>query len=103
MFALGLIGLSIGGELKFPELRRRGRQFFSILLSEGIGAFITVGGATGILICLLTGDAKIAMVQGLLLGAISSATAPAATVSVLWEYKTRRTPDKHAACYCRPR
>jgi len=89
MFALGLIGLSIGGELKLPELRRRGRQFLSILLSEGIGAFIMVGCATGILIWLLTGDAKIAIAQGLLLGAISSATAPAATVSVLWEYKTR--------------
>jgi Kef-type K+ transport system membrane component KefB len=89
MFALGLIGLSIGGELKLPELRRRGRQFLTILLSEGIGAFIIVGGATGMLIWFFTGDAKIAIAQGLLLGAISSATAPAATVSVLWEYKTR--------------
>ena len=89
MFALGLIGLSIGGELKLPELRRRGRQFLSILLSEGIGAFIMVGGATGILIWLITGDTKIAIAQGLLLGAISTATAPAATVSVIWEYKTR--------------
>ena len=89
MFALGLIGLSIGGELKLRELRRRGRQFLSILLSEGIGAFILVGGATGMIIWLITGDAKIAIAQGLLLGAISSATAPAATVSVLWEYKTR--------------
>ena len=89
MFALGLIGLSIGGELKLPELRRRGRQFLSILFSEGIGAFIMVGGATGILIWLITGDTKIAIAQGLLLGAISTATAPAATVSVIWEYKTR--------------
>lgn len=89
MFALGLIGLSIGGELKLPELRRRGRQFLSILLSEGLGAFIMVGCATGIFIWWLTGNAKIAMAEGLLLGAISAATAPAATVSVLWEYKTR--------------
>jgi len=89
MFALGLIGLSIGGELKFLEFRKRGRQFLSILLSEGIGAFIMVGCLTGFLVQLLTGDAKIAIAQGLLLGAISSATAPAATVSVLWEYKTR--------------
>jgi len=89
MFALGLIGLSIGGELKLHELRRRGRQFLCILFSEGIGAFITVGSATGMLIWLIVGDVKIAIAQGLLLGAISSATAPAATVSVLWEYKTR--------------
>lgn len=89
MFALGLIGLSIGGELKFTVLRRRGRQFLTILLSEGIGAFVIVGGATGMVIWLISGDTKIAMAQGLLLGAISSATAPAATVSVIWEYKTR--------------
>jgi len=89
MFALGLIGLSIGGELKLLEFRKRGRQFLSILLSEGIGAFIVVGCLTGLLVQLLTGDAKTAVAQGLLLGAISSATAPAATVSVLWEYKTR--------------
>ena len=89
MFALGLIGLSIGGELKLAELRRRGRQFLFILLSEGFGAFLIVGGATGMLIWLITGDTKIAIAQGLLLGAISSATAPAATVSVIWEYKTR--------------
>ncbi len=89
MFALGLIGLLIGAELKLPELRRRGRQFLVILLSEGIGSFFLVGCATGGLIWLLTGDAKTALAEGLLLGAISAATAPAATVSVLWEYKTR--------------
>ncbi|MDA1044854.1 MAG: cation:proton antiporter, partial [Verrucomicrobia bacterium] len=36
-----------------------------------------------------TGDARVSAAFGLLLGAIASATAPAATVDVLWEYKTR--------------
>ncbi len=89
MFALGLIGFMIGGELKLAELRKRGSQFLSILLSEGLLAFLAVGAATGILVWLLSGDANQAVAMGALLGAISAATAPAATVSVLWEYKTR--------------
>lgn len=89
MFALGLIGFMIGGELNLHELRRRGTQFMSILLSEGLLAFLVVGGATGALTWLFSGDVKEATAMGMLLGAISSATAPAATVSVLWEYKTR--------------
>ena len=89
MFALGLIGFMIGGELRLHDLRKRGGQFMAILLSEGLLAFLVVGGATGILTWLLSGDANEALAMGMLLGAISSATAPAATVSVLWEYKTR--------------
>lgn len=89
MFALGLIGLLIGRELKFPDLRRRGRQFVSILLSEGLSAFFIVGAATGVITYLVSGDIKKSLAMGLILGAISSATAPAATVSVIWEYKTR--------------
>jgi len=89
MFALGLIGLLIGRELKLSDLRKRGRQFITILLSEGIAAFLVVGGSTALLVWLLGGDIKKSVSMGLLLGAISSATAPAATVSVIWEYKTR--------------
>jgi len=89
MFALGLIGFMIGGELKLTELRKRGRQFLSILLSEGLLAFFAVGATTGLLVWVLTGNANEAIAMGALLGAISAATAPAATVSVLWEYKTR--------------
>lgn len=88
MFALGLIGLLIGCELKFPDLKKRGWQFMSILLSEGILAFIVVGGLTGIITWLVSGEINKALSVGILLGAISSATAPAATVSVLWEFKT---------------
>jgi Kef-type K+ transport system membrane component KefB len=89
MFALGLIGFMIGGELKLSELKKRGWQFICILLSEGISAFLLVGGATGALTWLFTGDLKKSLAVGMLFGSISSATAPAATVSVLWEYKTR--------------
>jgi CBS domain-containing protein len=37
----------------------------------------------------VTSDAYVSIAVGLVLGAIASATAPAATVNVLWEYKTR--------------
>ena len=89
MFALGIIGFMIGGELRLDVFKKYGRQFIFILISEGIGAFILVGLFCGAAAWLLTGDLSKAVAMGLVLGAIASATAPAATVNVLWEYKTR--------------
>jgi Kef-type K+ transport system membrane component KefB len=89
MFALGIIGFTIGGELRREIFRRHGKEFFIILLSQGLGAFILVSVAGTITAWLFTGDLRSSMVMGILLGAIGSATAPAATVNVLWEYKTR--------------
>jgi Kef-type K+ transport system membrane component KefB len=89
LFALGIIGFMVGGELKWPELRQRGRQFMTILLAEGLAAFFAVGALTGFVTWVFTHSPAKSVSLGLLLGAISSATAPAATVDVLWEYKTR--------------
>jgi Kef-type K+ transport system membrane component KefB len=89
MFALGLIGFMIGGELKADIFKKYGKQFFIILLSQGIGAFLLVAVATSIMTWLVTGQPAMAVAAGLILGAIASATAPAATVNVLWEFKTR--------------
>ncbi len=86
-FALGVIGFLIGGELHRDVFRKFGGQFFKILLAEGIGAFLVVGVGTGAVIWLVQGNAATAIAMGLLFGAIASATAPAATVDVLWEYK----------------
>ncbi|MGE0431371.1 MAG: cation:proton antiporter [Planctomycetota bacterium] len=80
-FALALIGFMIGGELKGSVFRRFGWQMVTIMLVEGLAAFVLVS----TLITLVTGQ----LALGLLLGALSSATAPAATVDVLWEYKSR--------------
>ena len=87
--ALGLIGFNIGGELRASIFRKYGRQFFVILFSEGMGAFLLVTPLTTFALWLVLHDLPKALALGLLLGAISSATAPAATVDVLWEYKTR--------------
>jgi len=88
-FALGLIGFTIGGELKKQVLTKYGRQFLSILLAEGLFAFLLAGTLIAIATKLLTGDTHLAWSLGLILGAIASATAPAATTDVLWQYKTR--------------
>jgi len=88
-FALGLIGFMIGGELKGDVLRKYGKQFVSILLFEGVAAFLIVFALVGTVGSLFLPDSKTAWCLALLLGAIASATAPAATTDVLWEYKTR--------------
>jgi len=89
IFALGIIGFVIGGELKLETFKRYGRQFIVILLAEGLSAFVIVGIAASLTSYLFTHDLNTSVALGLVLGAISSATAPAATVDVLWEYKTR--------------
>ncbi len=87
--ALGVIGFMIGGELQRDIFRKYGRQFFSVLVSEGIGAFIVVTLLIWLVVWVGTGDLLQATTLAIMLGAIASATAPAATVDVLWEYKAR--------------
>jgi Kef-type K+ transport system membrane component KefB len=91
MFALGVIGFMIGAELRLEVFKKYGRQFFIILFSQGIGAFLLVAvGSSVVAASLFFKDNLAASIGiGLVLGAIASATAPAATVNVLWEYKTR--------------
>ncbi|MBN2455953.1 MAG: cation:proton antiporter [Sedimentisphaerales bacterium] len=89
MFALGLIGFMIGAELRTDVFKKYGRQFFVILFSQGIGAFLLVAVGSSAVAWFVTGDMFGSIAIGLVLGAIASATAPAATVNVLWEYKTR--------------
>lgn len=79
--ALAFIGFMVGGELKYSLFQKYGRQFFSILLSEGLLAML--------LVCTLTILLTKNIPLGILLGALSSATAPAETVNVLWEYRSK--------------
>ena len=88
-FALGLIGFMIGGELHRDVFKRFGRQLAVILLAEGLAACIVVGGLVGGVTYLITGDVRLSLVLGLLLGSIGAATAPAATVRVLQESKAK--------------
>jgi Kef-type K+ transport system membrane component KefB len=88
-FALGVIGFMIGGELKLEVFRKYGKQFILILLAEGIMAFVLAGTLVFFVTWWVSGSAVLATALALVLGAIASATAPAATVDVLWENKAR--------------
>jgi len=99
MFALGIIGFMIGAELRGEVFKKYGRQFFVILFAQGFGAFVLAGLGSAVaawfgLPAIMQGlqgpqRLQLAIAVGLVLGAIASATAPAATVNVLWEYKTK--------------
>ncbi|MFH1616833.1 MAG: cation:proton antiporter [Planctomycetota bacterium] len=89
VFALGIIGFMIGGELHRDTFKKFGKQFIIILCAEGLAAFFLVAAGTATVAWLAMHDVHKAVALGLVLGAIASATAPAATVNVLWEYKTR--------------
>ena len=79
--ALGLIGFDIGSHLHFREIRKLGRSILLILLFESIGTFLIVSSG----VYLITHSFYTAII----FGALSSATAPAATVDVLAEYDAK--------------
>lgn len=87
--ALSFIGFLVGGELKIDTIKKYGKQFVSILLFEAITPAIVVGSLVTLIAFLFTKDITRAVSLGLILGAICSATAPAATTDVLVEYRTR--------------
>lgn len=85
--ALGFIAFSIGSEFRISALRRIGRQATVIAIFQAITATVLVDGAL-LLLHLLLGD-KLPVSSCLLLGAIATATAPAATLMVVNQYKAR--------------
>jgi Kef-type K+ transport system membrane component KefB/predicted transcriptional regulator len=88
LFALGIIGFLIGGELKREIFARFGKQVFAILLFEGGMAFLLVLLLSFFALCYFY-DWQTALAVGVVFGAICSATDPASTVNILWEYKAR--------------
>lgn len=79
--ALGFIAFSIGGEFKLSSLKQLGAKIFLITLFEAVGATALVS----TVMILLKVDISLALV----LGAIASATAPAATLMVVRQYKAK--------------
>ena len=73
--ALGFIAFSIGSEFKLSHLKKVGAAPVIIMLLEAFFAVIVVAGAL------------IALALSLMLGAIAAATAPAATLMVVRQYK----------------
>ena len=77
-FALCIIAFNIGSELELKIVKKLGKSIFIIALFEALGAFMLVTLAT----YALTQKLEVALI----LGSVSAATAPAATVMVLREY-----------------
>ena len=88
-FALGIIGALVGSELRIETFRKYAKQFFAILLGEGVTAFIFVTIMTGLVTYLVTSSVAGAVATGIVFGAIASATDPASTIDVLWEYRAK--------------
>ncbi|MDA3871918.1 MAG: cation:proton antiporter [Candidatus Marinimicrobia bacterium] len=86
-FVLGIIGFLVGAEIKFSTMKKYGKQFSAILLSEGLFAFALVGFFTGLILYIISGSFSIAIAGGMVFGAIASATDPASTLNVLQEYR----------------
>lgn len=79
--ALGFIALSIGAEFKLSYLKKVGKAPVIIAIMEGLFAILVVDAAL-----ILTGhDVRFSLV----LGAIASATAPAATLMVVRQYNAK--------------
>ncbi len=89
LFALGVIGFLVGAELRLETFRKHAPQFSAILLGEGMGAFFLVGIPSTLLVLLVTHNVEASVAAGVVFGAIASATDPASTVEVLWEYRAR--------------
>lgn len=85
--ALGFIAFSIGNEFRIDDLKHTGKQAAVIGVFQALAATLFVDLALyGI--HLLVPD-KISLAQVLTLGAIATATAPAATLMVVREYKAK--------------
>lgn len=83
--ALGFIAFSIGNEFRLSELKKTGKQAFVIGVIQALGAILFVDLALwGIHLYM---PDKFTLSQALTLGAIATATAPAATLMVVRQYK----------------
>lgn len=85
--ALGFIAFSIGSEFRISALRRIGRQAAVVAVFQALTATAMVD-VLLLLLHLFLGE-KLPVATCLLLGAIATATAPAATLMVVNQYKAR--------------
>ena len=85
--SLGFIAFSIGNEFRMEELKHIGRQATVIAIFQALAAtaFVDVG---LLILHLFLGDA-LPVSTCIVLGAIATATAPAATVMVINQYKAK--------------
>ena len=85
--ALGFIAFSIGNEFRVEDLKKTGKQAFVIGIFQALVATLFVDLA--LLAIHLAMPDKLTVPQLLTLGAIATATAPAATLMVVRQYKAK--------------
>lgn len=85
--ALGFIAFSIGNEFRLSDLKKTGRQALIIGVFQALVATLFVDLALFVLHLMMPD--KISVAQLITLGAIATATAPAATLMVVRQYKAK--------------
>ena len=85
--ALGFIAFSIGNEFRLEELKHIGRQAVIIGIFQAITATVLVDMALFVVHTMMPD--KLSVAQAITLGAIATATAPAATLMVVRQYKAK--------------
>ncbi len=86
--ALGFIAFAIGTEFKLSSLKKTGKQATVIGIVQAIAAMLLVDAAL-IGLHLLLGEDRLPLSVCITLGAIATATAPAATLMVVKQYKAK--------------
>jgi len=86
--ALGFIAFSIGSEFRLSELKKTGRQALIVGIIQALVAALFVDLALVGLYFIL-GPEKLPLPVAITLGAIATATAPAATLMVVRQYKAK--------------
>lgn len=85
--ALGFIAFSIGNEFRLEELKKTGKQALIIGIFQALVATLFVDLA--LLVVHIIMPDKLSVPQLITLGAIATATAPAATLMVVRQYKAK--------------
>ncbi|MBQ8974794.1 MAG: cation:proton antiporter, partial [Oscillospiraceae bacterium] len=86
--ALGFIAFAIGNEFRLSQLRSTGKQATVIGIVQAVTATLLVD-AVLIVLHFVLGEEVLPLPVAIILGAIASATAPAATLMVVRQYKAK--------------
>lgn len=86
--ALGFIAFAIGDEFRLSQLKHTGKQATVIGIFQAVITTLVVDAAL-IGLHFILGEDKLPLSSAIILGAIASATAPAATLMVVRQYKAK--------------
>lgn len=86
--ALGFIAFSIGNEFRLSQLRETGKQATIVAIFQALQATVLVDLAL-VGLHMVLGEDKLPLTACLILGAVATATAPAATLMVVRQYKAK--------------